>query len=168
MVLERGRGTSYTLGWILASFNEAALIRLYRESGNFPARELGKKWKRLKIRFFKYFSPPHDSVVVANLRIQNAYEDLCNRARISPILNQWDQPRIYRAMVADAVGDGGETILLEADSFYKRYLFSTGMSAAALLSSIQAGSLLIWTCLLRGSPWTRVPTSVMRPPCQHR
>lgn len=127
---------SYTGGWVIASFNQMAIIRY---SDNTPRRGTLRKILITISRVIYWFpSPRHTSETVVNsIRIDADMELLTGTDGRSTTESPWDRLVVYRCIKSDQLKSLAESRLREAENFYRRYLFSMGMAVAILLVAIQ-------------------------------
>lgn len=137
LLVTLGLVVSYTLGWILASYNQMALVRYRRTTGIERRTPKERLWTVFQRIFFAFSSPPITrSILQANLIILEGLERLSGPIGLVEFTNPWDQPVAFRTLVADRVSDKNNA-LMQADNFYKRFLFSMGMAVALLILAMQ-------------------------------
>lgn len=130
---------SYTGGWIIASFNQMAIVR-HSNSARSPRHGLLRNMLMAALRAIYWFpSPrPNRETFEATMRIEEDLELLTGTGRRSITANPWDRLVVYRCLKSDQLKNLAESRLREADNFYRRYLFSMGMAVSVLLVAVQA------------------------------
>lgn len=133
-----GLTLAYAAGLLLAAFNRRAEIR-YHQTARARSR------LRQPLQWLYSFPSPrfNRSVVAANLAIAEQLELLAG-GRFSSLASPWDRLVIYRALVADLIGDRGRIALEEAERLNRSSAFAMGVALALLL----AGAVMLLRLLL--------------------
>lgn len=142
LLLSIGLIVSYTLGWIVASYNLMAFVRYLRTSGirerRLPVRILTGLTRAIFVFSSPRINPP---IVKANLKIEEGLEKISREIGLpvlaDPNVLPADRAVAFRNFVSGRVGQIGEGVILQADYYHKRFLFSIGMAVALLIFSIQ-------------------------------
>jgi hypothetical protein len=149
---------SYTLGLIVASWSNRGAALYYRLKGRIKvSRQISNDCYlfqniALWLIGFMHWLPQfrvNASVVANNLRIAQDLDELVRLQGLSSLDIPWDRLVIYRTIMAGRVGEKGKTILTEADSIHRRFLFALGVAMALFLLAFQSLIRLI----LSMTPW---------------
>jgi len=90
------------------------------------------------------------SIVEANLRIAEDSQRYSGLQGLSLFEAPGDRLVLYRTFMADRVGDRGKTILAEAESTHRRFLFCQGVALAFFLLALHSLSRLLLRVF---TPW---------------
>lgn len=130
---------AYTLGLIVASLNYRAQVGYLGAAGRLPEHRAGRIWERVKSFFYpqpiRRFSP---QMVRGIVRISNELERLSGQVGLSDLIDPWDWPVVYRTFMADRVGEENRSVLTEAETLRRRFLFAMGVSLALYLLGMQS------------------------------
>jgi hypothetical protein len=142
----------YTLGLIVASWSSGGgnlYIRLKRRGRTLKTR------KDMVLQWLLWI--PHGlpeprsnaSTVEGSLRMAEDLQGYSGLQGLSLFETPWDWLVLYRIVMTDRVGDQGRSILTEADSIHRRFLFCQAVAFAFFLVATQSfiRYLLLDTCL---------------------
>jgi hypothetical protein len=132
---------AYTLGLIVAWWSSEGAALYLRQAGR-----LRLKWTRARACILRLLGILHwipaprvnPSIIQSNLQITEDLHNFVQLQGLSSLEIPWDRLAIYRAIMADQVGDKAKGVLAEADSFHRRFLVSQGVALACALVAAQA------------------------------
>jgi hypothetical protein len=132
---------SYTLGLIVSSWSSWGSAYYLRKVSihSITWKPLRRLWLLLVGSVFAFRRQRGDSFIEQNKRIS---DDLWKLIRLDGLSNldvPWDRLVLYRTILADRVGEKARTVLAEADSLHRRFLFAQAVALVCALLALQAG-----------------------------
>jgi hypothetical protein len=131
---------AYTVGLIVSAWSSEGTARYVREAGReYPHGQVGARVRLHLLRLFHWFPRPYvnPSIVENNLQIAEDLDHFVGLQGLSSLEVSWERFTIYRAVIADQLGDKGKLPLAEAEAIHRRFLFSQGVALACLLLAVQ-------------------------------
>ncbi|MCZ6773352.1 MAG: hypothetical protein O7G83_15430 [Proteobacteria bacterium] len=135
---------AYTLGWILAAYNQMAPKWYYERVEPKPRKFISRGVNQIAIALLRFSVPARsDAIMILLMNLDEAYEIESAKFGLKKGDSPWDMPILYRELVSEQTGEIGRSVADGADFYYKRFLFSMGMAVAfALLTVLAAGRLV--------------------------